>query len=251
MAAKKEGPKSARDEELLRILASRGVTVGSDGKMTRIPDFTGANPLSDIQIRFFNERQGEHDIDARLKVYWVNDLVEMAEALDVQGELAPWPYRTAFWIRLHGVLHDERQDLLATFKKSDVEPATHVPNRGSLLDFALAKYRAIEAIRTAFTEDELIYADYLRQTNGHPTQAQYTVRWSDKNGGQVKDRRGISTIGREFTTAELDAAVRRVLQAHMVNGRPNEHVIAVVFARRVRGVIGALVDVMHRSLVPE
>lgn len=236
------------EQALFYMLADRGVTVDPDGKMVRIAGYSGPNPMSDAQIRFFNERRGEHDIEGRLRCYWVNDLAEMAEALDVQGEAAPWPYRTAFWIRLHGVLHDERQALVQAFRKWGVDPAARVANPGSLLAFALEKFRCIEAVRTAFSEDELIYADYLRQTNGHPTQAQYAVRWSDANGGQVNDRRKISTVGREFTTAELDAAVRRVLAAHAVNGRPNEHRIATVFAHRVRGVIAPLVDVMRRSV---
>lgn len=238
------------DEVVFHMFAARGVTVDRDGLMVRIPGFTGPNPISDAQIRFFNERKGEHEIEGRLKCYWVNDLAEMAEELHRQGEAAPWPYRTAFYIRLHGLLHDERQSLLGTFRSVNVDPATYVPNPGSPLAFALEKFRHIEAVRLAFSEDELIYADYLRQTNGHPTQGQYTVRWSEKNGGQVKDRRGISTTGREFTSAELDAAVRRVLEAHTVNGRPNEYVIAAVFARRVREVIGPLVEFMQRSIMP-
>jgi hypothetical protein len=241
---------AALDEVVFHMFAARGVTVDRDGLLVRIPGVTAPNPISDAQIRFFNERKGEHEIESRLKCYWVNDLAEMAEELHRQGEAAPWAYRTAFYIRLHGVLHDERQNLIGIFRTAGIDPATYVPNQGSALAFGLEKFRHIESLRQAFSEDELIYADYLRQTNGHPTQAQYTVRWSNANGGQVNDRRRITTTGREFTSAELDAAVRRVLEAHLVNGRPNEYLIATVFARRVREVIRPLVEFMQRSILP-
>lgn len=240
----------AWDEMVLAVLAKRGVTLGPDGKMARIPGYAGTTPATDAQIRYHNEKHDPDNVNARLKVFWVKALAELAEELDAKGEAAPWPSRGMFWIRLHGVLHDERQGLLDTFRKIGLDPETHVSPPTSTGAWVLEKYRAIEAIRTAFTDDELIYADYLRQTNGHPTQAQYQVRWSSANGGQVNDKRGITTIGREFTTEQVDAAVRRVLAAHSVNGRPNEDVIAVVFARRVLGVIAPLLEVMHRSILP-
>jgi len=238
------------DEMVLALLARQGVTIGSDGKMVRIPAYTGTTPATDAQIRYHNEKHDPYNVNSHLKVFWVNALAELAEELSMKGDATPWPSRGMFWIRLHGVLHDERQALLDTFRKVGLDPETHVSPPTSAGAWALEKYRAIEAIRKAFTDDELIYADYLRQTNGHPTQAQYEVRWSDAHGGQVNDKRGITTVGREFTTAQLDAAVRRVLAAHSVNGRPCEDVIAVAFARRVLGVIGPLVDVMHRSVLP-
>ena len=239
-----------QEEILLRMLEARGVTIDRDGNMVRIAGFNGPNPMTDAQIRYYNERQGEHETEGILRRNWVDQLAELAEQVHREGEAVAWPSRGMFWIRLHGVLHDERQRVLRFFNTIGIDPATYRPNAGSDLDLALAEYRAIEGIRTVFTEDELIYADYLRQTNGHPTQAQYSVRWSDANGGQVNDRRRISTVGREFTTAELDAAVRRVLMAHLVNGRPNEYRIAAVFAGRVREVIGPLVDIKRRLNMP-
>jgi hypothetical protein len=240
-----------RDAALFYMLADRGVTIDPDGRMVRIAGYAGANPLTDAQIRHHNERQGEHDVEALLKCYWTNDLAEMAEEIQKQGDAVPWPYRTAFYLRLNGVLHDERQDLINTFRGLKVDPNTAVGNPGSVLEWALDKFRCIEAIRKVFTEDELIYIDYLRQTNAHPTHAQYSVRWSDKNGGQVKDRRGISTLGmtlKEFTCAELNEAILRVLAPYTVDGRPNEWAIATSFAHRVREVVAPLVDLMRRSV---
>jgi hypothetical protein len=179
--------------------------------------------------------------------YWVEDLAGIAGDLGQRGMGAPWPWRTAFWIRLHGVISDLRTDALETFRSIDIDPATYGPAAGSLGAMLLEKYRCIEAIRQQFSEDELIYADYLRQTNGHPRQRGYDVRWSNANGGQVNDRRAISTIGREFTVTELTEAIRRVLFANTVDGRINEDAIAARFAERVAAVIQPLVAVMQRS----
>jgi hypothetical protein len=238
------------DETLLEMLAMRGVTIGPDGLFTRLPGYPGPNQVTEAQIRFVNERQPHRDVNGRLKCYWVNDLAEVVEALDRQGDAAPWPFRTAFWIRLHGVISDLRMECLETFGHAEIDPATYVPSRGSLLALEVEKFRCIEAVRRQFSDDELIYADYLRQTNGHPTQEQYGVRWSNANGGQVNDLRRINTVGREFTVTELDAAIRRVLFANAKDGRINEHTIATTFARRVRGVIAPLVAIMRLTITP-
>jgi len=238
----------AFEENLSESLESKGVMIGHDGRMSRLPGYAGPTLMGDEQIRYFNERAPNYDIDGRLKCYWVNDLADVSEALDRQGDSAPWPFRTAFWIRLHGVINELRGECLDTFRKAGIDPDAHTPNRGSLLALEMEKYRCIEVVRRQFSEDELIYADYLRQTNGHPTQAQYAVRWSNANGGQVNERRRINTIGREFTVAELDAAIRRVLAVYTVDGRPNEWAIATNFARRVHAVMPPLVAVMRRTI---
>jgi hypothetical protein len=229
---------------LLQALAQRGVTMGPNGVFERIPGFDGPHSTT-AQLRFLNERRN-HDVNGRLKLQWAQQLAEAAEVLDEQGEAAPWAFRTAFWIRLHGVISDLRSDCLGSFRKLEIDPTTFVANPRSLLALQLEHFRCIEAVRQRFSDDELIYADYLRQTNGHPTQEQYDVRWSNANGGQVNDRRRISTIGWEFTVAELDAAVRRVLQANAVN----EYAIARAFARRIRVSLVPLLDVMRRMATP-
>lgn len=234
------------EEVLMRMLEARGVTVSAGGEWVRSPTFSGPNPVTDEQLRFFRERQGDHDIEGRLKCQWVENLAELVQTLAHDGEVAPWPFMSVFWTRVHGVISEMRSDWLTNFRQWGVDPATRVPNPGSPLELALETFRRIEAVRDQLTEDELIYADYRRQTEGHPTQSSYSVRWSRGNGGQVVDRRGIPSLGREFTVAELDAAVRRVLHAHRVN----EPAIAVAFARKVRERLAPLVETMRRSITP-
>ncbi|MDP8998679.1 MAG: hypothetical protein M3O46_01050 [Myxococcota bacterium] len=103
--------------------------------------------------------------------------------------------------------------------------------------------RCIEPVCQAFNDDELIYADYLRHTECHPTQASYGVRLTKSR--KVNDRHGVPSLdGREFTAAELTAAIRRVLLAHA-----NEDAIAVAFARRIQDLMPPLVAARRRSTV--
>jgi hypothetical protein len=219
--------------------------MAADGKFARIEEFEG-DPVSDARLRYMNERKPDYDLEGRVRSYWVDDLADIAETIGREGLDAPWYARTAFWIRLHGVLHDIRGGVLEGFKVIGVDPATAARPRGSLIAMQLDLWDAIESLRTQFTDDELIYADYLRQCSGHPNQTAYRVQWSNKAGGKIKESRTISTIGREITVAQANDAIRRVLFANLVDGRINEYAIAAAFARRVMAVSAPLVSVMRR-----
>jgi hypothetical protein len=191
-------------------------------------------------IRYLNESAGQPDANARLQCQWVENLAQIVETLGREGEHAAWPYMGLFWIRLHGLLTEIRSRHATAFKMAGIDPATHVPNRRSLLEHAIAEWRAVEPVRQTFTDDELIYADYRRHTEGHPTQRSYDVRL---NRGRVNDQHGVRALGREFTVAELTAAILRVLAAH-----PSENAIAVAFARRILPHMPALVAIMRRGV---
>lgn len=227
------------DRELLRVLASRGIVLGPDGTWQRDPQYTGPNLPTDAALRYLNEggARKQHDTNARLRCQWVENLAHVVEALGREGERAEWPYMAVFWLRLHGLLTEIRFGHTTALQTAGIDPDTYIPNRGSLLEYAIAEWRAIDPVRREFTDDELIYADYRRHTEGHPTQRSYDVRMSN---GQINDRHGVPSLAREFTVAELDAAIVRVLSAY-----PSENSIAVTFARRVRRFMPPLVAVMR------
>jgi hypothetical protein len=166
---------------------------------------------------------------------------QVVQTLVRDGEAAAWPFMALFWVRLHGVLVDLRSEMLGLFQFLGVDPPSHVPNAGSLLELAIENSRRIEGVRQSLTEDELIYADYRRHTESHPTQSAYNVRWS-KKGGMVVDRHRVHSLDREFSVAELDEAVRRVLAAHA-----NEPAIAVALARKLEQPLRLLAAVMRRG----
>jgi hypothetical protein len=228
------------DGEYLRALAARGIVLDGNGQWVRDANFTGPNPPTNDTIRYLNESAGQAEINSRLICQWVENLAQIAETLDREGEQAAWPYMSVFWLRLHGLLTEIRSNYTQAFQTAGIDPATHVPNRGSLLEYAIEAWRCIEPLRQAFTEDELIYADYRRHTEGHPTQRSFDVRM---NRGRINDRHGIPSIGREFTVANLDAAILRILGAYR-----NEDAIAVAYARRIHPLMPALVAVMRRGV---
>jgi hypothetical protein len=235
------------DEEILRILEAKGVTLDRDGVMVRIPGYQGTVLVTDEQIRFYNERRNGYSIESQQRFNWVANLVEIVEVLATHGEGAPWPYFSVFWIRLHGLISEMNCEWKASVRP--LGPDTETPAPGSLLAKRIELLQEVERVVAFFTEDELIYADYRRQTEGHPIQSSYAVRWSHGNGGQVLDRRGIPSMGgKEFTVAELDAAVRRVLRPFtLARGLPNESAIAVAYARRLQGRLGPVVAIMRRD----
>jgi hypothetical protein len=231
----------AYDEELLRHAARSGLTIGSDGKWTRIPGFAGQNPPTDEKVRYLNESARKHDTDARLTLQWVGNLAYVVETLARDGEGVAGPFLSVFWIRLHGVIADMLPEAAKFFRFLNVDPSSQVARPRSPLEFALTKFRRMDALRHVFSEDELTYADYRRNTECHPTQDSYDVRWHPKQQ-TIMERRGIPAIGREFTVAELDAAIGRVLRAHA-----NEIAIAVAFARRIAVHMPPLLEVMQQG----
>ena len=232
------------------MLAAKGVTLDREGKMVRLPNFIGPDAPTDQQLRYHNERRGDYTIESRQRYNWVSNLTEIIDEIERHGLETPWPYFSVFWTRLHGLISEMRGEWLNDLREAGVDVATHIPNAGSLLEGRLALVRAVEAVLAVFTDDERIYADYRRQTEGHPTQRSYAVRWNRKTG-QVNDQRTVPTVGRSFTVDELDEAVRRVFAQHPnVSGMPNEAAIAVAFARRVRDPLRPVLAIIRRDFVP-
>jgi hypothetical protein len=227
------------EDTVRETLAGRGISADPDGQFSRIPG--AENPASDDQLRYIAERTPNLDVEARAQRQWVEELTESSEAAS-QPSAVSWPAQSVFWIRLHGVLSDQRGDVLRAFRDLGVDPATYAPPPRSLGALLVERYRGIETVRQQFSNDELIYADYMRQVNSHPTQRGYDVRWSNANGGQVNDRRTISAIGQEYTVEELKQAILRVLRTHGYYT-----VAAQQFAGRVHAVIQPLVEAMRRG----
>jgi hypothetical protein len=238
------------EELLLHILAEKGLTVDRKGRLVRSASSTAPGEITDEQIRYCNERRGSHDVEARQRYNWVANLAQVVDKIAQSGEAADWPYLSLFWMRLHGLIAEMRSDWLDSLRAMGIDPSTYTPSRGSLLAGRIELLRAIDAVVAALSEDERIYADYRRQTEGHPTQDSYAVRWN-KQKAKINDRRTIPTIGRQFAVAELDAAVRRVFaQYRHASGRSKEDAIAVAFARKVQEPLQLVLAIMRRDFLP-
>jgi hypothetical protein len=230
------------DDILRKAFHEKGITFAPDGNLVRLRSFAGQSPIPDDLLRYMNARRGKSDTEAHQKCVWVERLSDVVDRLVAEGAPFDWAVDSVFWTKLHGVLTELRADYtkyLEPLRSTGVDLMTYVPNRGSLLEYGLTAYRCLEGVRKQLTEEELIYADYRRQTEGHTIQSCYSVRWSRKAG--IIDKRRIQALGREYTIAELDAALDRVGLAF--DG--DEHAIAVHVARKIRPTVRALVPVMR------
>ena len=107
--------------------------------------------------------------------------------------------------RLHGLLSELRSQYTGFLRLLKIDPVSQAAQPDSLLAHMLSVSRCIEPVRHAFNDDELIYCDYRRHTECHPTQASYGVRMTKSR--KVNDRHGVPSLdGREFTVNELTAA---------------------------------------------
>ena len=232
---------SSFDAEILRHAARKGLLRDADGKWARSPTFVGSSPLCDDEIRYLNERDRHREQDVRLECQWVENFAQYAEALAREGTAAAPAYGALFWLRLYGVTSELLPKRSSFFRSIGVDPASQVARPGSPLAFALETFRGMVTLRKVFTDDELIYADYRRHVEAHPTQGAYSVRLSKKRA--ILERHGIPALnGREFTVAELNQAIERVLHAHR-----SEHAIAVAFARRAVSSLPALFVAARRG----
>jgi len=220
------------DAKLIAALSAGGVELGPEGKFV----CSGTGPATPEQVRYMNLQAARRqpDTHARQQANWVRNLDETARTLRDQGDAAPWPFMAIFWIRLHAVIADLRLELEGTFQRLGIDPATHQAQPHSPLSLAIATHQRIEMIWRRFTEDELVFIDCRRQTECHITQSSYDYRLGRAN--VVLDRRGVPTVGREFTVEELDAAVGRILGAY-----PDENAAAVALARKIVEALPTLV----------
>lgn len=215
------------EQSILANLAQRGLIVDAGGRLVRLPGYSGPQHVSDEQIRVFNERQAAPSLNTDLEFDWINGLADAVRVLTSEGTNAPWPWSSVFWTRLLGIFVDLQSRYRETFAVAGIDPATHAATPTSVLEWTIETYRAIEALRGVFTEDELIYIDYRRHAEGHPKQHAYAI--SLNNRGQIREGRRLEILGgRELPISDVQDTIRRVESAH-----GSIHAAAVAFAGRI------------------
>jgi hypothetical protein len=119
-----------------------------------------------------NESLPQFNMNARLVRQWVQNLAQV-EILATEGDRAEWAYVAVFWVRLHGLPSELRSQYTGFLRLLKIDPVAQAALPGGVLAHMLAVSRCIEPVRHAFNDDELIYGDYRRYTECHPTQASY------------------------------------------------------------------------------
>lgn len=175
------------------------------------------NKVTKEVLNYLEISRSQNEINSRLKLQWIENFVDMSKACCNDTNNAS--YAALFWIRLGGLIELKSELITITDKLHVKTPAI---------------LKIINQLFNEFSEDELIYADYLRLTNAHPTQTSYDVRWSKKKQ-KMLNKRCVPAIGRDITTSDLDLTINRILRQF-----PSEQAIAVDFANRCQKYTGNL-----------
>lgn len=150
--------------------------------------------------RSIGEASRRAEVNSTQEMNWLVDAARIVKLVaDGSADLAPM-----FWIRLYGILHEIHARLTNL-----VQVAVESGARPSPLFAAfLAEVVALSAL---FSEDELIYVQYRRDTECHPIQNAYEFKINGT--GRTRDQAAIKMLGtrKPLTLAELNSAVRRVL----------------------------------------
>lgn len=155
---------------------------------------------------------------------WVH-VLSLSTRVVAEGN-APQDSESAFWIRLHELLVSGP---IAFKVLKDIAHHDPHPAELSLIKRGVLVHDAIAELRGRFSEDQLIYIDYMRNTHAHIYQGGYQVQLIKKKGTAIglKDRREIKLIGKSFDIEALRGAIYRV---HSTNNT-DESALAEEFAR--------------------
>ena len=194
------------------------------------------------------ERLLDRDLSAKrdplLEGQWVRNLRAVCDALR-EGRAEPEGlFISVFWIRLYGVL----VDLRGRYRKS-AEAHEELVTGGGTNAFSVASadvFYACDAVYQSLSDEELIYAVFIRHTEAHVYQTSFDYSVERGNPAQrqpaaLRTKQMVPTVRRHIDVDEVHRIVDAVLQ------RPgyNEARVAVNMAHKV----GPHVEALERAIV--
>ena len=135
---------------------------------------------------------------------WAKQLVQISKVIDDAGDKNAWYLRELFWIRLQGALFELPVHL------EKVAPPSGTLKAHPVRLAARTALEAIERIRGALSEGELVTIQWLRDRAAHVRPDSYEVRWQH---GKIKERRTIKGVAAIQTVGEIDRHRQQVLTA--------------------------------------
>jgi hypothetical protein len=168
-------------------------------------------PLTDDLKACLVDMAGWADIVPKQHVEWILDLLRIVESMN-KAEPAPSDYGL-FWIRLHGLL-TEVADYFA--------PGKLPINQDRLW---IAACERIARIKSAFTEEEILWIEHERMCHCHPAPGYYRKSVRMKENGKFAFKNDFK--GRPLD--KLNDALKSVIAPHLGDSRP----LAREFALRV------------------
>jgi hypothetical protein len=167
---------------------------------------------------------------------WVVSTAHYTETLASLGANASLSDFSIFWLRLYGLFNEVREDFARKLKTFEEMFAGKPVPRQLLDDIEILKapLAALDKALALFSEDDLLYLKYRRDTEAHVWQDAYRLSVKGK-----KLRETLRVFGRDWPVDELNARIQQVLLKH--KAQVSEASIAVDFARRLAPVMPEVV----------
>lgn len=148
---------------------------------------------------------------------WLTDLQVLTTSRDQFGSV---PEKAAlFWIRLHGVvgdLRDEAQEHFATMRKMAEDYPEAIASDGKFnqtYKLMESVVRAHDALRGAIDEPEAVLLDFMRHLQAHPMVDSYRYQWRAKGSGLQTDYRP-RLLGKSYDREALLQIIVQELEEH-------------------------------------
>lgn len=187
----------------------------------------------------FEQRRSARDL--HLERQWVTNLAAVCRAISEGRAQPPSLFAAVFWIRLYGVITDLRD----RFRKASELHAMLVGNGKSLplLISGAEVFSACTAIRDCLSDEELVFAAFLRHGHAHVYQDgfEYSVERGNPAAPALRTKTFVGTTGKHSSIEDVHAIVNQVMADH----GNDDSAVALTFAKKLWPGISRLVDAMN------
>jgi len=178
-----------------------------------------------------------------LERQWVRTLHAACEDLRFDRAEQPELVATVFWIRLHGTITEllSRFEISAELHRKMLEIGKHIPKLAADAEV----FEACKAIRESLSEDQLVFAAFLRHVHAHVYQNgfEYRIqraRSSSSKPAKLLAKQTVSTIGRQVEVDEAHDILDRISMEH-----GNDSILIV---KKFASIVGPHVERLEKSM---
>lgn len=172
---------------------------------------------------------------AHLKRRWIVTFGQCMQAFH-SGNAVPEATVALFWVRLWGIVVElpKNMQISGDFFAAvpDDDPTMLSPVMRAIANWHRRSKTAIDGIRSALSDDMLLYLEWRRHVECHMEQSAFMVQLNGKPDAwkSAKTRSTFKTVGREVGVQECWDALERVSKQY---GDDNDHRVAQAFSAAV------------------
>ena len=186
------------------------------------------------RLRATTEEQGP--IRAHQAKKWAQAVAHIAESIAAKGD-KDGAYISLFWLRTQQLL----AELMPYCEESHaLHERLGLHERAAMFAHVVERCQALKAI---FSEDELIWLQYRRDTEGHIWQESYEIGVKGLgSGAKIKETRLYAVIDKKLNVEETMLRKQALLRKYGNTIATAEDNIAIDFARRSATAIRAIAE---------